>query len=453
MLNQLNAISSVDGRYRKKVEGLARYFSEAGLMRYRVRIEVEWSIFLCNELRLSGTKVLNVKEQKLLRDLYETFSEKSAQKIKDIEAKTNHDVKAVEYFIKEKLANTSLAPYLEFVHFGCTSEDINNLSYGLIIHEFGNEEFLVVFDELIKKIRDLAKKYASISMLSHTHGQPASPTTVGKEFMNVVARLERQYRILDEQKVLGKMNGATGNFNAHVVSYPDVNWIAASGRFVKSLGLMSNVYTTQIEPHDYIAEICDCVRRINTILIDFDRDMWMYISMNYFSQKIVKGEVGSSAMPHKVNPIYFENSEGNLGVANALFTHFSEKLPVSRLQRDLTDSTVFRNFGYAFALTILAYKSTLTALERVEVNKKVIQDDLDNNWEVLAEAVQTVLRKYKIKGAYEKLKEFTRGQKITPETYKKFVSSLDLPKIEKEKLLKLTPEKYIGLAEKLTHSL
>ncbi|MBI5152066.1 adenylosuccinate lyase, partial [Candidatus Peregrinibacteria bacterium] len=257
----------------------------------------------------------------------------------------------------------------------------------------------------------------------------------------------------DEQKVLGKMNGATGNFNSHVIAYPEIDWVKQSAKFISSFGLVQNIYTTQIEPHDYIAEICDCIRRINTILIDFDRDMWMYISMNYFEQKAIKGEVGSSAMPHKINPIYFENSEGNLGVANALFTHFSEKLPISRLQRDLTDSTVFRNFGYAFALTILAYKSTLTALERVEVNKKVIQDDLDNNWEVLAEAVQTVLRKYRIKGAYEKLKEFTRGQKITEESYKKFVADLDLPKIEKEKLMKLKPENYVGLAEKLAHSL
>lgn len=449
MLNPLNAISSVDGRYRNKVEALSRYFSESSLMRYRVRVEVEWFIFLCNTLRLKGTKVLNAKEQKLMRDLYNTFSEKSAERIKQIESTTNHDVKAVEYFIKEKLARTSLGQYLEFVHFGCTSEDINNLSYGLIIHEFGNEEFLVVFSALIKKIRDFAKKYADVAMLSHTHGQAASPTTVGKEFMNVVARLERQYRILDEQKVLGKMNGATGNFNAHIIAYPEIDWMKASAKFISSFGLVQNIYTTQIEPHDYIAEICDCVRRINTILIDFDRDMWMYISMNYFSQKAIKGEIGSSAMPHKVNPIYFENSEGNLGVANALFTHFSEKLPISRLQRDLTDSTVFRNFGYAFALTILAYKSTLTALDRIEVNKKVIQQDLDNNWEVLAEAVQTVLRKYKVKGAYEKLKEFTRGQKITPESYKKFVSGLKLPQGEKSKLLKLTPWNYIGAANKL----
>lgn len=449
MLNPLTAISPIDGRYRNKVENLARYFSEAALMRYRVRIEVEWFIFLCNTLRLKGTKVLNVKEQKLMRDLYEAFSEKSAQRIKDIESTTNHDVKAVEYFIKEKLTRTSLAAYLEFVHFGCTSEDINNLSYGLIIHEFGNEEFLVVFSALIKKIRDFARKYASIPMLSHTHGQSASPTTVGKEFMNVVSRLERQYRLLDEQKVLGKMNGATGNFNAHVIAYPEIDWIKASAKFISSLGLVQNIYTTQIEPHDFIAEICDCVKRINTILIDFDRDMWMYISMDYFKQKAIKGEVGSSAMPHKINPIYFENSEGNLGVANALFTHFSEKLPVSRLQRDLTDSTVFRNFGYAFSLTILAYKSTLTALDRIEVNKKVIQEDLDANWEVLAEAVQTVLRKYKVSCAYEKLKELTRGQKITPEAYKKFVSDFNLPQAEKSKLLKLAPTNYIGLAKKL----
>ncbi|MFA6550448.1 MAG: adenylosuccinate lyase, partial [Candidatus Gracilibacteria bacterium] len=331
-------------------------------------------------------------------------------------------------------------------HFGCTSEDINNLSYALSLKEFGDSEFYPVLDELIAVLKNMAKKYTGFAMLSHTHGQPASPTTVGKEFMNVVARLERQNRLLRNQEVLGKMNGATGNFNAHTIAYPNIDWVKKSEKFVKSLGLVPNPYTTQIEPHDFIAEICDAVRRVNTILIDFDRDMWMYISMNYFAQKVVKGEVGSSAMPHKVNPIYFENSEGNLGVANALFGHFSEKLPISRMQRDLTDSTVLRNLGYTFALTILAYKSTLTALERVELNKKVVQQDLDNNWEVLAEAVQTVLRKNKVKGAYEKLKEFTRGQKINAEGYKKFVASLDLLKEDKKRLMELTPEKYIGKA-------
>ncbi len=413
-------------------------------MRYRVRVEVEWFIFLCNELRLVCTKKLNNTEVKLLRDLYFKFDGKSAERIKKIEVVTNHDIKAIEYFIKEKLPS-GLEKYAELVHFGCTSEDINNLAYGLILKKFGDSEFFPVFDKLMAVLRGMAKKFASVPMLSHTHGQPASPTTVGKEFMNVAARLERQNYLLRHQDILGKMNGATGNFNAHVVAYPEVDWVKASGKFIKNLGLVQNIYTTQIEPHDYIAEICDCVCRMNTILIDFDRDMWMYISMNYFKQKVMKGEVGSSAMPHKINPIYFENSEGNLGVANALFSHFSEKLPVSRLQRDLTDSTVLRNLGYAFALTILAYKSTLIALERIEVNKKVIQEDLDNNWEVLAEAVQTVLRKNKVKGAYEKLKEFTRGQKITAESYKKFVSGLDLPKEDKERLIELTPETYIGL--------
>jgi len=449
MLNPLNAISPIDGRYRDKVANLSEYFSESSLMRYRTRVEIEWFIFLCNVLRLKETKTLTANEQRFLRDIYLKFDEKSAQRIKDFEKTTNHDVKAVEYFIKEKLADTSLALYSEFVHFGCTSEDINNLAYGLIIYEFKNKEFLPLLKNLIEKIKKMAAIYADIAMLAHTHGQPASPTTVGKEFMNVSSRLERQYYLFEKQEILGKINGATGNFNAHVISYPEINWIKASKKFVESFGFVQNIYTTQIEPHDYIAEICDCVRRINTILIDFNRDMWMYISMDYFKQKPLKGEVGSSAMPHKINPIYFENSEGNLGLANALFGHFSEKLPVSRLQRDLTDSTVLRNLGYAFALTILAYKSILTALDRIEVDKKIIQEDLNNNWEVLAEAVQTILRKHKIKGAYEKLKDFTRGQKITEKLYKKFVNELNLPKEDKEKLLKLTPDKYTGMARKL----
>ena len=445
MLTTLNAISPIDGRYRGKVEGLARFFSESALMKYRVRVEIEWFVFLCNDVKLGGTKVLSASEIKNLRDLYLKFDEKSAERVKEIEKTTNHDVKAIEYFIKEKMPS-SLKSYSEFVHFGCTSEDINNLSYALSLKEFGDSEFYPVLDELIAVLKNMAKKYSGVAMLSHTHGQPASPTTVSKEFMNVVARLERQNCLLRSQEILGKMNGATGNFNAHTVAYPNIDWAKKSEKFVKSLGLVPNPYTTQIEPHDFIAEICDAVRRVNTILIDFDRDMWMYISMNYFAQKVVKGEVGSSAMPHKVNPIYFENSEGNLGVANALFGHFSEKLPISRMQRDLTDSTVLRNLGYTFALTILAYKSTLTALERVELNKKVVQQDLDNNWEVLAEAVQTVLRKNKVKGAYEKLKEFTRGQKINAEGYKKFVASLDLLKEDKKRLMELTPEKYIGKA-------
>lgn len=449
MPSSLQALSPLDGRYRDKIENLSRYFSEMALQRYRVRIEVEWLVFTCNTAKLSGTRVLKTLEVKFLRDLHENFDQSSAQMIKDIEKTTNHDVKAVEYFIREQIKGTSVEPLSTFIHFACTSEDINNLSYALMMQEALKSEYVPVLEALAQQVLMMAKEFKGAAMLARTHGQSASPTTMGKEFLNIVARLQSQMGSLSRIKMLGKMNGAVGNFNAHLVAYPTVSWKDLSQKFVQSLGLEINLYTTQIEPHDFMAELFDAMRRINTILIDFSRDMWTYISFGYFVQQVVKGEVGSSTMPHKVNPIDFENAEGNFGLANSLFGHFSEKLPISRMQRDLTDSTVLRNVGITLGYSLLGYKSLIRGLSKMKINSALMASDLDEHYEVLSEAIQTVLRKYNVVDAYEQMKKETRGKKMTADLYKKIVRALPIPKNEIQALLKLTPATYIGLAEKL----
>ena len=445
----ITALSPLDGRYSSKVSELAPYFSEYGLIKHRLVVEVSWLMMLSSEKGIPELPNFSDKEIKILEDLVKDFDEKEAEKVKAFEKVTNHDVKAVEYYIRSKLEKTGLKKYLEFVHFACTSEDINNLAIALMIQNAGNDVLLPVMRILIKELSGLAKKWKSVPMLALTHGQPATPTTVGKEFLVFEKRLERQMKALDKQETLGKINGATGNFNAHTIAYPKVDWMSLSKKFVQHLGLVWNPVTTQIEPHDFQSEICDGIARFNTILIDLDRDMWSYISRGVFTQKTVKGEIGSSTMPHKVNPIDFENSEGNLGLANSLLRHMSEKLPISRMQRDLTDSTVQRNIGVAWGYSILAYKSTIKGLGKLELNKKFIQQELENNWALLAEPIQTVMRKNGMPNAYEKLKELTRGKEITKETVRKFISGLKIPKEDKERLLKLTPQTYIGLAEKI----
>ncbi|MBU1935508.1 adenylosuccinate lyase [Patescibacteria group bacterium] len=442
----ITALSPLDGRYANKVEELIPYFSEYALIKHRLIVEVSWFLALSAEHGIKELSPFTDPQIKILENLIKNFDEKEAKRVKDIEKKTNHDVKAVEYYMKEKLEKTSLKKHLEFIHFACTSEDINNLAIGLMIQGAGNHVLLPVMKDLIKEINSLARKWKKVPMLSLTHGQPASPTTVGKEFLVFAKRLERQMKALDKQDVYGKINGATGNWNAHLAAYPKVDWIKLSIKFVHNLGLAFNAYTTQIEPHDYQSEIYDGMARFNTILIDFNRDIWSYISRGVFGQQVVKGEVGSSTMPHKVNPIDFENSEGNLGLANSLLRHLYEKLPISRMQRDLTDSTVQRNIGISWGYSVLAYKSTLKGLGKLELNKKFIQEELDNNWALLAEPIQTVMRKNNIPNAYEKLKELTRGKSITKESVRKFIKELKLPKEDKDRLLKLTPSTYIGLA-------
>lgn len=446
----IDALSPLDGRYAKKVEELATFFSEAGLIRSRVAVEVEWLIFLCNELELDGTTPLEGKEVKALRKLYKDFQPEFAKEVKEIESTTNHDVKAVEYFLQRALEAMKRKDLIPFIHFACTSEDINNLSHAQMLKGGITKVIIPKLEEHIELLKQLADKHKDIPMMSRTHGQTASPTTVGKEFKNVGARLLRQVEQLKKVEYRGKMNGATGNFNAHVVAYPDVDWIKASQDFVSvKLGLNWQRYTTQIEPHDYMAEIFDNIRRINTIFLDLDRDIWLYVSYGYFKQKLVKGEIGSSTMPHKVNPIDFENSEGNAGLANAILGHLSEKLPVSRMQRDLTDSTVLRNMGVALGYSLLAYQSTLKGLGKLEVNEERLRADLDANWALLAEPIQTVMRRYGITDAYEQLKELTRGAEITQEKIQTFVQGLAIPEDAKKRLLKLTPADYIGLAKQL----
>ena len=455
----ITSLSPLDGRYASKIEELIPYFSEYALIKHRLIVEISWLLMLSAEKGIKELPPFSDAQLKILENIIKNFNEKEAGKVKAIEKKTNHDVKAVEYYIKEKLSSkggstsggekTSLKKYTEFIHFACTSEDINNLAIALMIQGAGNNVLLPVMKELIKTINGLAKKWKRIPMLSLTHGQPASPTTVGKELLIFVKRLERQMKALDKQETLGKINGASGNFNAHHSAYPKVDWIKLSKKFVQNLGLVHNPYTAQIEPHDFQSEIYDGIARFNTILIDFDRDIWNYISRGVFKQKIVKGEIGSSTMPHKINPIDFENSEGNLGLANSLLRHLSEKLPTSRMQRDLTDSTVQRNIGIAWGYSILAYKSTLKGLGKLELNKKIVQKELDDNWALLAEPIQTVMRKNGVPKAYEKLKELTRGKEITKESVRKFIKDLKIPKEDKERLLKLTPKTYIGLADKI----
>lgn len=431
MRDPLDNLSPLDGRYGLKVDELRPYFSEAALMRYRLIVEVEWFIFLCNTAKLKGTRVWKPVELKQIRGIYEYFDLVDGARVKEIERETNHDVKAIEYLIKEKLRGSSFEPYLEFVHFGCTSEDINNLSYALMLKGALDKATIPVMTGVVELLYQLAKKYKTIPMMARTHGQPASPTTLGKEFVNYVARLERQLKSLKDVELLGKMNGAVGNFNAHAAAYPKENWVELSTKFVQNLGLKANHYTTQIESHDYFAEAFDAIRRFNTILLDLDRDIWSYISIGYFKQKTKKGEVGSSTMPHKVNPIDFENSEGNIGLANALLAHFAEKLPVSRWQRDLTDSTVVRNIGSALGYSLLAYKSCLTGLHKLDLNKKALATDLDSTWELLAEPIQTVMRKYKVEKAYEQLKSLTRGKSVNKKSVHKFIDGLKIPSAEK----------------------
>jgi adenylosuccinate lyase len=446
-LNALTAISPLDGRYRNKSADLADYFSEFALIRYRVLVEVKWLQSLAANSGIPELANFDDAENTLLNGLVDDFGLDDATRVKTIESTTNHDVKAVEYFIKEKLQDhESLTNRLEFVHFACTSEDINNLAYALMLRDGRNSVMIPMMEKLIAALAELATEFADQPMLSRTHGQPASPTTIGKEIANVVHRLRRQLTQFESSPILGKINGAVGNYNAHLSAYPFVDWSVTAQQFVESLGLDWNPYTTQIEPHDYIAEIFDTLCRFNTILLDFDRDIWGYVSLGYFKQKTVAGEVGSSTMPHKVNPIDFENSEGNLGLSNALMNHMSAKLPISRWQRDLTDSTVLRNIGTGFAYALIAYQATLKGISKLELNKAAVDADVDQCWEVLAEPIQTVMRRYAVPEPYEKLKALTRGKGITEAALSEFVSRLDIPDEAKQELLSLTPRKYIGNA-------
>jgi len=446
----LTALSPLDGRYAGKVEALRPIFSEFGLMHRRVQVEIEWLLALAADPKIAELPAFSAGQIDTLKAIAKNFSVTDGARIKAIEATTNHDVKAVEYFIKECIgADAGLAQAKEFVHFACTSEDINNLSYALMLRDAREQVLLPMFDVVIAQLRTLAHANAALPMLSRTHGQTASPSTLGKEVANVVARLERQRKQLAAVEISGKINGAVGNYNAHTITYPEVDWQGFSHRFVESLGLGYNAYTTQIEPHDGVAEYCDAVRRSNIILIDLARDIWGYISVGYFKQSLKAGEVGSSTMPHKVNPIDFENAEGNFGLANALLGHFAEKLPISRWQRDLTDSTVLRALGTAFGHTLVALESLKKGLGKLTVNADRLGSDLDASWEVLAEAVQTVMRRYGLPEPYEQLKALTRGQGITRESMQLFVEGLALPAEAKQRLLELTPAKYVGLAEAL----
>ncbi len=446
-LSSLTAISPIDGRYAGKCGGLREIFSEYGLLKRRVQVEVTWLRKLASCPGIPEVPALSPDSESLLEGLIRDFSLEDAQRIKDIEKVTNHDVKAVEYFIKEKIAaSPELSRISEFVHFACTSEDINNNSHGLMLLDGRDQELLPQMRQIVSAVRDLAYRYRDVPMLSRTHGQPATPTTLGKEMANVCYRLQRQLRQVEKVRILGKINGAVGNHNAHMVAYPEVDWKTLSQEFVTSLGLVWNPYTTQIEPHDCIAELFNAVSRFNTVLLDFDRDIWGYISIGHFRQKTVAGEVGSSTMPHKVNPIDFENSEGNLGLANAVFAHLAAKLPVSRWQRDLTDSTVLRNIGVAFGYSLIAYQSVLKGISKLEANEESLKRDLDSNWEVLAEPIQTVMRRYGVEKPYEKLKALTRGRRVDAKIMRDFVTGLEIPEKAKKALAELTPDSYIGRA-------
>ncbi len=446
-LSALSAVSPIDGRYGSKTEPLREVFSEFGLIKRRVLVEIRWLQCLAAHDGVPEVPTLSKNANKTLNNIADKFSEVDARRIKDIEATTNHDVKAVEYFIKERFdGNPELSAIAEFVHFACTSEDINNLAHALMLRDGLHDVLLPAMNEITQALVRLAHDAAAAPMLSRTHGQTASPTTMGKEMANVVARLRRQLQQLEQVPFLGKINGAVGNYNAHLSAYPAVDWQANAETFVTSLGLTWNPYTTQIEPHDYMAELFDALARFNTILIDFNRDVWGYISLGYFKQRTIAGEVGSSTMPHKVNPIDFENAEGNLGLANAVLQHLSTKLPVSRWQRDLTDSTVLRNMGVGAAYSLIAYQSALKGIGKLQLNEARLAQDLDSSWEVLAEPIQTVMRRYGIEKPYEKLKELTRGQDMSPELIQSFVSRLDLPEEARRELLALTPASYIGNA-------
>ena len=451
---QLLALSPLDGRYAGKVDALRPIFSEYGLIKARVKVEVEWLLALAAEPGIVELQAFSDAAVSRLRALADGLSVADAARVKEIERTTNHDVKAVEYLIKERLADDAeLAPALEFVHFACTSEDINNLSYALMLNEARLSVMLPKLDDLIQKLRAMSHEHAALPMLSRTHGQTASPSTVGKEIANVVARLQRQGELLAGAQMPGKINGAVGNYNAHVAAYPDIDWQAFSKRFVESLGLDWQPYTTQIEPHDGIAELCDAQKRIDTIAIDLCRDIWGYISLGYFKQAVKAGEVGSSTMPHKVNPIDFENAEGNFGIANALFEHFAAKLPISRWQRDLTDSTVLRALGTAFGHALIGYDALLRGLNKLSANPERLAADLDASWEVLAEAVQTVMRRHGLPNPYEQLKALTRGHGINAASMREFIAGLDLPADAKQRLLDMTPGSYIGLADRLARDI
>lgn len=453
-LSLLTALSPVDGRYASKTDELRSYFSEFGLLKYRVVVEVRWLQKLADITDVKEVPPFSDEANTLLNTIVDNFNEADAQRIKDIEKTTNHDVKAVEYFLKEQVAdNAELQAVTEFIHFACTSEDINNLSHGLMLAEARENVLLPYLDKLISELKRLALEYRDIPMMARTHGQPASPTTMGKEMANVMVRLSRQREQISTVPILGKINGAVGNYNAHISAYPDVDWHTVSESFVNGLGLSWNAYTTQIEPHDYIAELFDAIARFNTILIDFDRDVWGYIALGHFKQKTVAGEIGSSTMPHKVNPIDFENSEGNLGIANALFGHLATKLPISRWQRDLTDSTVLRNLGVGIGYSLIAYQASLKGISKLEVNAGSLAAELDNNWELLAEPIQTVMRRYGIEKPYEKLKELTRGKKVNAEVMAEFIDTLELSDTVKAELKDLSPEKYIGDAIRLVDQL
>jgi adenylosuccinate lyase len=448
MTSALNALSTIDGRYSAQVDNLRPFFSEFGLIKNRVKIEILWLILLGDDDEIKEVPKFSKKTKQQLDLIIQHFSLENAESVKLIEKDTNHDVKAVEYWLKDSLkSNSEIQAVSEFIHFACTSEDINNLSYALMLKE-GMEQVIIPSIKMLEKNLSVkAKLYSSIPMLARTHGQTASPTSLGKEFANVSSRISRQIVALTTQDYLGKMNGAVGNYNAHYSAYPNKDWHNFSKVFIESIGLKQNAYTTQIEPHDFMAEIFHSVIRVNSILIDLNRDLWSYISNAYFTQKTLKNEVGSSTMPHKVNPIDFENSEGNLGLANALLTHLSEKLPLSRLQRDLTDSTVLRNIGLALGYSLVAYKSCLKGLDKIEVNQEKINMDLDGAWEILAEPIQTVMRKNGISNPYEKLKELTRGsQKINQKILHDFISALEIPKEDKVYLINLTPQTYLGIA-------
>ena len=451
-LTPLTALSPLDGRYQSKVAPLRALFSEWALIRYRVQVEVEWLKALAGEPSLAEVPPFSAATINMLDALVTNFSEADGEAVKKIEATTNHDVKAIEYFLKNKLAgNTEMTQVAEFIHFACTSEDINNLCHALMLKHARDQVMLPALDAVITRLTFLAHDLAALSMLAHTHGQPATPTTLGKEIANVVHRLRRARESIARVTLLGKINGAVGNYNAHLVAYPDVPWEAFAKKFVEHLGLEFNPYTIQIEPHDAMAELFDAYARVNTILIDLNRDIWGYISLGYFKQKTKAGEIGSSTMPHKVNPIDFENAEGNLGLANAVLRHLAEKLPISRWQRDLTDSTVLRNMGVALGYTLLALDSCLKGLGKLEANPAKLAADLDNNWEVLAEPIQTVMRRYNVAGAYEQLKELTRGKAgINRETLRTFIGGLSgIPESERQRLMALTPATYIGKAAEL----
>jgi adenylosuccinate lyase len=449
-LTALNAISPIDGRYLKKTQVLNQFFSEYALIYYRLMVEIRWFESLANDKNISELPALDQETRRFLQNILDNFNEEEAAKVKAFELETNHDVKAVEYYLKDQFQDMpNLRDKCSFIHFACTSEDINNLAYALMIKEAIHQIIQPTLAELSAGITLLGKKHGDNSMLSRTHGQPATPTTMGKEIINVAARLKRPYQQLAEALISAKFNGAVGNYNAHCVSYPEVDWRKHNADFIQSLGLSFNPYTTQIEPHDGLAEIFHIMIRINNILLDYTKDIWSYISINYFKQKTVANEVGSSTMPHKVNPIDFENAEGNLGVANALFDHFANKLTQSRMQRDLSDSTVLRNIGTAFAYSLIAYLSISKGNDKLQLNQKALEDDLQANWEILAEAIQTIMRRYNIPNAYEQLKTLTRGQGIDKEKLQAFINQLDIPEAAKKRLEDLSPDSYTGLAAQL----